>query len=156
MSMATIALILGIVALVFGGSAVGIALTHAGPTGSAGATGATGAQGTQGAQGTPGRDGTNATDLWAIVNSTGGVVAGNGVNASTTEWISGYPGAYEVLFDQPVSSCSYLATIGISGVPPPGFISVAPRYSSTWGVFVQTYDSSGVATNESFELGVFC
>jgi hypothetical protein len=46
--MAQVALILGVVALVLGGSAVGIALTHAGPTG---ATGATGRQGVQGAPG---------------------------------------------------------------------------------------------------------
>jgi len=172
--MASVALILGVVALIIGGSGLAIALLNSGHTGPAGAAGATGTPGARGApglngtngkagangtndkDGTNGLNGRNATDLWAVVNSTGSVVVGKGVNVSTTYWISPFPGAYAVLFDQSVSSCSYLGSIGGVGTPPPGFISLAPRFNSTYGVFVQTYDATGTAANESFDLGVFC
>jgi hypothetical protein len=48
MGMGQVALILGVVALVLGGSAVGIALTHTGPAGVAGGNGLPGAQGPPG------------------------------------------------------------------------------------------------------------
>jgi hypothetical protein len=75
--MAQVALILGVVALVLGGSAVGIALTHAGPTGPTGTAGTDGTQGAQGVQGPPGPAGPGAvftTSAWrfggAEINTT--------------------------------------------------------------------------------------
>jgi hypothetical protein len=141
--MGQVALILGVVALVLGGSAVGIALTRAGP---AGATGQ---------QGTPGPAGTNATDLWAIISATGSIIYDKDANASTTHWLSGYPGSYQVGFNRNVAACSYAATIYAGGYPA-AFTLVAPRAGAVDAVFVETFDSGGVATNESFDLQVFC
>jgi len=63
-----IALILGVVALVLGGSGLAIAVTHAGPAGARGPTGSTGGTGEQGPPGSTGAPG--APGPGAIVNQT--------------------------------------------------------------------------------------
>ena len=156
-----IALLLGVVALALGGSGLAIALTHAGPAGSTGATGPQGAQGVQGPQGppgsegTPGANGTNATNLWAIVSAGGSLISGKGADASTTTLIDLLPGQYQVGFDQDVAACSYVAT-PYAGDYPAAFTVVAPRLGSVDAVFVEIYDSSGTATNASFDVAVLC
>jgi len=153
-----IALLLGVVALALGGSGLAIALTHAGPAGSTGATGSQGAQGPQGppgSEGTRGANGTNATNLWAIVSANGSLISGKGADASTTMLIDRFPGQYQVGFDQDVAACSYVAT-PYAGDYPAAFTVVAPRLGSEDAVFVEIYDSSGTATNASFDVAVFC
>ena len=54
MGIGHVGLILGVVALILGGSGLAIALTNSGHTGATGATGAQGIQGVQGAPGAPG------------------------------------------------------------------------------------------------------
>jgi len=100
--------------------------------------------------------GTYTTSLWATVSFDGSVVNGGGVNSTTSGWISPLAGNYQVFFDRNVSSCAYVATVGISGNPPPSMIGVAPRSGQGWAVFVETYNATGIPTNQSFELAVFC
>lgn len=133
-----------------------------GPQGPAGAAGVNGTNGTNGATGPQGPAGVNATALWAVVNDNGTLANGSS-HVVATDLVSGgsFPGAYEVVFDQNVSSCAYTASLGIpgnqfGGDPPAGFISTAGRSGNTDGVFVQTWDTTGTATNESFSLAVFC
>jgi hypothetical protein len=166
------ALILGVVALALGGAALFFALTHAGPTGPTGATGAAGsagangATGTQGATGAPGAQGApgpqgptglSATSLWAVVNATGALQNGSGVVSTAPEGT----GDFQVIFDQDVRNCSYIATLGVpgsqgGGTQVPGFITTAGRSLLTDGVWVQTFNETGVLTAEPFNLAVFC
>ncbi|MGP8077299.1 MAG: hypothetical protein ACLQC7_02750 [Thermoplasmata archaeon] len=87
--MAQIALVLGVAALILGGSALGVAVMNSG------------------------HSGTNATSLWAAVDANGTVASGRGVNTTTTFEENG--NEYVVFFDSDVKSCAYIATIGFSG-----------------------------------------
>ncbi len=154
------ALVLGVVALALGGSGLAIALTHAGPTGAtgaAGATGPTGATGATGSQGAKGTNGVNATSLWAIVAVTGAVIRGSGANSTTSKKVVATTSEYVVYFNQSVLGCAAIAAIGGSGLSAPGQVyasisAVAPAYY----VNVETYNGTGVATAEPFEVAVFC
>ncbi|HEV2520612.1 MAG TPA: hypothetical protein VGX00_08395 [Thermoplasmata archaeon] len=78
MSAGTVGLVLGVVALVLGGSALGIALSgsgHAGATGAAGPAGATGPQGSAGSNGANGVNGVNGTNGAPGAAGPGAVVA---------------------------------------------------------------------------------
>lgn len=170
-------------AIVIAIAALAVNFVIPGPTGPAGAAGAAGQQGIQGIQGVQGNPGTNgingtngtngingtnglngvnATALWAVVNADGSLANGSSHVVSTAQVGGGFfNGTYEVIFDQNVSSCSYSATLGIpgnefGGSPSPGFVSTAGRSGNVNGVFVQTWDSTGTPTNESFNLAVFC
>jgi len=127
-----LALILGVVALVLGGAGLGIALTHAGATGAKGA---------------------DATNLWAIVNATGVLLAGKGASSSLTESLG--LGLYQVGFDQNVSACIYTGT-GYIGTYIPLTLVVGPRSGVPDAVFVQVSDDTGAARNAQFDLAVFC
>jgi len=66
-----------------------------------------------GPQGPAGPAGAPATALWAVVNSVGGLVRGSHVVSAQRD--PGNPtGLYDVTFDQPVSACAALATLGSS------------------------------------------
>jgi len=94
--------------------------------------------------------------LWAVVNSDGTLARGSDVNY--TENDSG-AGQYGVVFNQTVVSCVYVATLGLTGSTgqaPPGFITVTGLNAVPDGVYVATFNATGVQTSESFHLGVFC
>jgi len=164
--MGTIALVLGAVALVLGGSAVGIALTHAGPTG---ATGSAGAQGTQGAQGPPGTNGINgtngtngtngsqgapgvpATKLWGVVTGAGAILYSSGVvtageNATAT---------YAVEFNQSIASCAILVSLAGSSAGSATWQYSGESGAAAWA-HVYTWSASGAATASSFSIAVLC
>jgi hypothetical protein len=68
-------------------------------------------------------------------------------------------GQYEVIFNQNVRNCAYVATLGDPGftaVPTSGEIVVAGRATSLNGVFIATRDSTGAASSRAFHLAVFC
>jgi hypothetical protein len=85
------------------------------------------------------------------------LAVGSGVTSTASEGT----GAYQVIFNQNVRNCSYEGTLGIpgpvgSGIQPAGFITTAPRATSVDGVWINTYDSTGTAADEPFNLAVFC
>lgn len=67
-------------------------------------------------------------------------------------------GEYEVIFNQDVSNCTYLATLGVptASATAPGEIAVSPRFQNVNGVFVATYNSAGAGADRSFHLVVVC
>ena len=62
-----------------------------------------------------------------------------------------------MVFNQDVTGCVYLATLGgpTTGTFT-GMITAAQRSNIAAGVFVGTRNSAGAATDESFFLAVFC
>jgi hypothetical protein len=88
----------------------------------------------------------------AVIASNGTFVSGDGVAASERSAI----GVYQVIFTVDVTSCAYIGALGEGGTPPPGSITTATYGGNTDGVWVNTYNSTGAATNESFQLSVYC
>jgi hypothetical protein len=129
-----------------------------GPAGPEGAAGPAGPQGPAGEQGPPGPRGVQgeaATKLFAIVDVSTGFVGGSGY-LEVTELGTGL---VDVRFQQDVSMCAYLATIGAptAGSPPPkGQIGVAPSPAGTDTVRVEAQTSTGAAVNRPFHLAVLC
>jgi hypothetical protein len=121
-----------------------------GPQGPAGPSGPTGPQGPKGDKGDP------ATSLWAVVTGDGSLVRSSGATASSR--VTGFVGTYAVTFNQNVTACSYLATIGnpAGGNPPHGTIVTALRAGTTNAVFVETKDVAGTLVDRNFHLAVFC
>ena len=75
-------------------------------------------------------------DCFAVVNRDGTLARGKGVRRTAS--LDG--GDYEVIFRRNVTRCAFVATIGRTefvGVEEPGFITVAGRFLTTNGVFVQ-------------------
>jgi len=154
---AGLATALAAVAIAIALVAVGVSFVLPGPAG------AKGDQGVQGVHGTPGTNGTNGTQgppyevFYAVISASGAVVRGAGVNSSTT--VLHATGEYNVLFDQNVSACSFEASIGLtgsSGTAPPGFVTVVGLAISSYGVWVSTYNVTGVLTSQPFHLTVLC
>ena len=67
-------------------------------------------------------------------------------------------GGYEVIFNQAVGGCTYVATLGdpTTGIPPAGEIGVASRPGNANGVLVATRSSLGAAADRPFHLVVVC
>lgn len=128
-----------------------------GPAGAVGATGATGAAGAAGPKGDKGDPGTPATVLWARVNATGALLSAN-KNAVSAAKLGG-TGAYEVIFNQDVSSCSFAVQPG-DAAPNPGagriFLSAVNRTTNAAGVFVYSENQAGTGSDSPFHLQVFC
>jgi hypothetical protein len=122
----------------------------AGPPGEAGAAGPAGPTGPSGPSGPAG----TATRLTAVVNASGSIQRSQG----TTSAGRLAAGQYEVIFNQAVTGCTYVATLGdpTTGTPSAGEIGVASRSGNANGVFVVTRGSAGVATDLSFHLVVVC
>ncbi len=96
--------------------------------------------------------------LWALINATtGSAVRSSGVNTTST-FIEG-TGEYQVVFDQSVTTCAYVATPGLNGSTgstPPYFVTVVGRFGNPNGLWVTTYDTAGAPTDESFFIQVIC
>jgi hypothetical protein len=142
-----------------------------GPQGPAGPQGPQGATGPQGVPGPQGPAGAPATALWAHIAPNGSQIAGSGVVSSGVV-IGGAPGvgdygvgSYEVIFNQPVGGCAFVATPGqstySSQVPDnrtlvPHVLNVFTRIGNPNGVFVQVTNLAGQQTPLDFHLAVFC
>ena len=96
----------------------------------------------------------DAKRTWAVVSSAGTPVRWQGVSSVGRCGA----GCYMVTFTTPVSTCAYTATLGgtvTNEPPPPGEISVGMMQSPA-NVIVQTWSSSGAATDKPFHLLVTC
>ncbi|GIG86175.1 hypothetical protein [Plantactinospora endophytica] len=90
---------------------------------------------------------------FAVVNANGTLARGFGAVSSARL----ATGQYEVVFIQNVARSAFIATIGLTGslgTSPPGEIAVVGRAGIPAGVFVQTWNSSGVPADRAFHLHV--
>ena len=122
-------------------------------TGEAGAPGAAGAAGPSGPSGPAGPAG-SVTKLTAVLNASGSISRSQGTTSAGRLQL----GAYEVIFNQNVSACTYIATLGspTTTPPTPGSIGVASRQGNANGVVVVTYDAAGALADRPFHLAVVC
>jgi hypothetical protein len=131
-----------------------------GSRGDAGERGPQGAPGPQGELGLQGAPGLPATSLWAAVRADGTKSRGSGVT-STLKIVTGL---YEVTFNQSVSSCDFVATLGNPDALEitSGQIGAAQNLGGGFSnlptqVLVSTTNSAGTAaTNLPFFLTVIC
>ncbi len=96
------------------------------------------------------------THVWAVVNANGTLARHGGACLGTT---SSGSGSYDVFFPKNIVNCAYVVTLGSAGrvgTVPPGYATVVGAVGTTNGVFVQTFNSSGVVTAEGFHLVVDC
>ncbi len=94
--------------------------------------------------------------LFAVVNADGSLARENQGVAVTH---SAGAGSYIVEFDRDVRSCSYTATLGLSGASGTsarGFVTVVGAAASANGVFVTTDDIAGSGAERGFHLQVIC
>jgi hypothetical protein len=97
----------------------------------------------------------NASEApWAVVESDGTLQRGSAVSAAQIN-----TGQYEVVFNRNVRKCAYIGTLGktdsVSNADA-GQIGVVGRDGNVKGVWVQTFDSAGTATDADFHLVVLC
>ncbi|HTT94452.1 MAG TPA: hypothetical protein VMF55_07250 [Solirubrobacterales bacterium] len=149
------------------GAAVGPAGT-AGAPGAAGAPGKEGAAGAEGKEGSAGKEGSQGIPgprsnlLWAVVEpeGTGGeVVRASEPGVTAEETVTGTNIVDFTNFGQPVTNCSYEATIGLAaqtGTQSPGFATVVRYSGDDHSVYVQTFDTDGHAARLGFHLAVLC
>jgi hypothetical protein len=94
---------------------------------------------------------TASSNLYARVDASGGLVAGNGVASSTA--LGG--GRYEVTFGQDVSGCAYVATTE-NAYSQAVQVYTAGGHASADGVYVETKNQGGGLTPAPFDLVVDC
>ncbi len=124
-----------------------------GPRGPRGFRGLRGPVGPRGPAGPAGPKGDSATALWAAVDSAGALARGKGV--SSTQKLG--TGDYLVTFNQDVTGCSYVASVGgPTTANTPGEVSPAQRTGVTQAVEVETYTSAGANADRAFYVAVFC
>ena len=124
-----------------------------GPAGIPGPAGPSGPAGAKGDTGAKGENGASATALWAVVDP-GGALARNKGAASSQKLGTG---DYLVTFNQDITGCSYVASIGgptTQNVT--GEASPAQRTGVAQAVEVETYTSAGANSDRGFNLAVFC
>ena len=104
-------------------------------------------------RGATGPTGAAATKLWAVVNSDGTLARGSGVTSSSK--VS--TGSYNVLFEQAVDACAFLATTGqaASGTAP-GDADVALLLGNPKGIYLETRNNTGTLADLSSHLAVLC
>ena len=91
--------------------------------------------------------------LYAVVGGDGRFESGAQV-ASTARLALG---TYQVVFNTDVSGCAYIASLGTGhGASPAGSLTTASRSGVPNGVYVKTFNSSGVDTDETFNVQVYC
>jgi hypothetical protein len=135
-------------------SAVASLRGHAGPAGAQGPKGDAGPQGIAGETGSMGPAGQSATALWGVIESNGNEIRGSHVSTSSTIGM----GAYSVIFDRDVTTCGFVATVGVTGFlgNPIGYATVAGSPVSSQAVTVHTFGTAGGAANLPFHVAVFC
>ncbi len=92
--------------------------------------------------------------LFAVVSEAGELARGAGV-AEVTKLATG---SYRVTFNQTITACAYIATIGVTGAEgfAQGLVDVGGAIGTTNAVFVQTLNTAGTATSKPFHLAVIC
>ena len=93
--------------------------------------------------------------VFAVVNADGTLARGRG--ASTVTKIG--TGVYDVRFNRNIGTCTWEGTVGFgqfSGSTGPAQITITGRAGTTNGLFVTTFDATGVATDEPFHALVVC
>jgi len=97
-----------------------------------------------------------AANLWAVVNSAGGLVRAAGATAA----VQLSTGTYQVTFSKNQSACAYVATPGDPGagaVAGPIVATVATRAGNVNALFIQTFDqSTGALSNQPFHVETYC
>lgn len=96
----------------------------------------------------------SSAQLFAVVSANGGLVRGNQAVSVSLLGV----GLYQVVFNTPVATGAFVATIGLTGsvgTSPSGLISVVGRTNLSQGVFVQTWNAANQPANRSFHLAVF-
>ncbi|RKR87629.1 hypothetical protein BDK92_1920 [Micromonospora pisi] len=94
-----------------------------------------------------------AQTFFAVVNANGTLARGFGVVSSTRL----ATGQYQVAFTHDVRGSAYVGTLGLSGsvgASPSGEIAVVGRAGLINGVFVQTFASTGTASDRGFHLAI--
>jgi hypothetical protein len=101
-----------------------------------------------------GRTRANGLRLWGVIDTDGSLVRGAGVTSTSRT----AAGAYHVVFNQDVSDCGYLATLGRTGaeVAQGGEIGTGGLPETPNGVWVRTRDSAGNLTDLSFHIAIAC
>jgi hypothetical protein len=124
------------------------------PKGQRGPVGLAGPAGPAGTAGAKGDKGDNATKLWAVVRGADGKVLrqSGGISAKTG---GRGDGKYTVTFPQDVSNCAPVVTLSSDGnnKPDQGFAGGTIDGNQ---VKIQTFDSGGGTSNETFSVAVFC
>lgn len=94
------------------------------------------------------------TRLWAVVNGSGSIARGAGTTSSGRLGA----GVYEVIFNQNVQNCVYVASVGDSaeGTGTSGAATTARRAGNANGVRVETRNLAGAAADRAFHLIVVC
>ncbi len=117
----------------------------AGPAGPAGPTGPAGAAGPAGPAGT-------VTRLTAVVSATGTIARSQGTTSASR--LS--TGSFEVVFNQDIANCTYVATPGSTTGSPLPIGQIAVGTNSPTSVLVRTRDSAGALSDLPFHLVVVC
>ena len=115
-----------------------------------------------GAANTPAKSGmvappstTPCAGCFAVVDATGGFVRSKGV-VSVTHLNTG---TYDIRFNRPIGKCAWTATLGepgFGGSVGPGQVTLAGRAGTKNGIFLQTFNGAGAATDEPFHPLISC
>jgi hypothetical protein len=98
---------------------------------------------------------TPCAGCFAVVDGSGGFVRGKGT-VSVTHLSTG---TYDIRFNKPIGKCAWTATVGLAtfgGSAGPAEVTLAGRAGTKNGIFLQTFNGSGVATDEPFHLLISC
>lgn len=111
-----------------------------------------GEQGPPGPAGPAGPAGT-VTRLTAVINSSGSIARSQGTTSAGRLG----EGAYEVIFNQDVTNCTYAATLqATNALVSLGDIGAGPRSGNANGVFVTTRNAADALDDRAFHLIVVC
>jgi hypothetical protein len=114
-----------------------------------------GQKGATGAQGPKGDAGAAATTLWAVLNPDGTLRRGSGVVSVGPSGAS-----TAVKFNQPISSCAIVSSIGRNGSTAPAGESNADEFVTNAQpndtVIVTAFNSAGAIAQQSVHVAVFC
>ncbi len=112
--------------------------------------------GPRGRQGPAGPAG-SVSKLWAVSTSAGALNRSAGTVSSARVGV----GQYEVIFNQDISNCVYVASVGgfidiSNAAGQQGFAVVGKKAGTANGVRVNTRSQTGAAADRSFHLVVVC
>ncbi|HEY6030938.1 MAG TPA: hypothetical protein VIU44_10255 [Gaiellaceae bacterium] len=110
--------------------------------------------GLAGPAGPAGPKGDAATKLWAVVRGADGAVIrqSGGIGVTTPAGA----GKYVVTFPQSVNACAPVVTLSGTGATPDEGSGSAAVGAQPTQLNVQTLDSGGAHSNETFSIAVFC
>lgn len=137
-----------------------VALVAAGALAGGLATSASGDDGDNTSNSRPGSVGlvpaaTAPARVFAVLHSDGTLARGKGV--VSTNRLAG--GAYDVRFTRRIGRCAWFATVGqhnFSGSSGAGYATITGRRDTKNGMFVETYDGSGVRTDLPVHVMAMC